>query len=135
MNATRRAYDVAYCCFLLLAVIVLFLMYLRSSFTDAEWANGAGGIFFLLLPLIVLPIAATLIGIVLSLRLWKHWPLPALAVGWGLIVAESFIEFGSEAFQEFVYILYALGVGVMSGLWFFGSSRRHYPPPVAVAKK
>jgi hypothetical protein len=134
MKATRRAYDVAYGCFLLLAVVMLFLVYLRSSFTDAEWANGGGGIFFILLPLIVIPIAATIVGIVLSMRLWNHWPLPALAVGWGLIIAESFIEFGSEAFQKCVYILYALVVAAMSGLWFLGG-RRHSPPAAAVAKE
>ena len=75
VKGSRAKYDLAYGCFSLWGLTVLSISVIRASYTDSQWANGAGGILLLLLPLILVSFMAMLVGIVLSIRLWKHRPL------------------------------------------------------------
>ena len=129
MKGARFEYDLAYGCFLLWGLTVLSISVIRASYTDAEWAGGAGGILLLLLPLILASFIAVLVGIVLSIRLWKHWPLLILAgISVLLTIMDFSTQYGSTAFRNAVSIVYGVGVAAMSGLWFLVLRRRHFPP-------
>ena len=133
----RLGYDVAYGCFLLWALTVLLLGVTRASYTGAEWAGGGGGILLVLLPLILASFIAMLAGIVLSLRLWKHWPLLALSGGsvLELLVTEYFPQVGSAAFTRAVPIAYGVGAAAMSVWWFLRLRWLPVPPPVSAGKE
>lgn len=124
----RIEYDFAYGCFLLWGLTVLSLSVIRASYTDAEWAGGAGAILLLLLPLILVAFVAMLVGIVLSLRLWKHRPLIILAGMTVLLIAEFSFGYGSNAFQNAVAIVYGVAVAAMFVTWFLVLRREHFPP-------
>ena len=130
MKPRRLSYDVAYGCFLLSALTVLSLSVIKASYTDAEWADGAGAILILLLPIILPSFIAMLAGIVLSICLWKHWPLTILAGSSVLFITEQSTQFGSTVFDGAVPFVYGLGVAAMSGFWFLSLRRRHFPPAV-----
>jgi hypothetical protein len=121
-------HDVAYGCFLLWALTVIALDVLMASFTDNELAQGAGAIILVLLPFLGASFIAMLVGIVLSIFLWKHWPLIIIAGSSVLFVTVYFTEFGSTAFREAVPLVYGIGVAAMSGVWFLFLRRRPFPP-------
>jgi hypothetical protein len=103
---------------------------LRISYTDAEWAGGAAGLLFIFLPVILASYIAMLVGIVLSIRLWRHWPLIALAVLSVLHITETITGYGSTAFQNAVPVAYGVGVAAISGMWFLVLRSRSIPPVV-----
>jgi hypothetical protein len=109
---------------------VIALDALMASFTDDELAKGAGVILFILLPFIAVPFTAMLVGIVLSIFLWKHWPLIIIAGSSVLLAAVNFTGFGSPAFQKAVPLVYGIGVAAMCGVWFLFLRRRPFPPDV-----
>jgi len=126
MRRTRGKYDLAYACFLLFGSTFMSLSIFRASYTDAEWAGGAGGILLILLPLILASLAAMLVGVVLSIGL-EHPFLMVLAVTGAAPVA-GFAGYGSREFQHFAPIVYGMAVAAMSGLWFAVLRKRHFPP-------
>ncbi len=130
MQAKQRVYDLAYGCFLFCGLTVFSMSVIRRSYTDAEWAGGAAGLLFILLPVIVASYIAMLIGIVVSIRLWRHWSLLTLAGISVLHITESIIGYGSTAFQNAVPFAYGVGVAAMSGRWFLVLRRRCTPPVV-----
>jgi hypothetical protein len=115
MKSSPLAYDVAYGCYFLIALIVLALMGLRLSMTEAEW-RGGGAILFVLLPLIVMPVIATIVGVLLSIHLWEHWPLRVLAGSTLLLVTEPFMQLCTEKVEAAGAIVYGVGVGAASPL-------------------
>ena len=135
MKSSPLAYDVGYGCFFLFALIVLALVGIRLSFTDAEWYGGAGAVYFLLLPFIFIPGFAMLVGILLSIRLWKHWPLGVLAGSTVLLVTGSFIQFGPDEVEMAAAIVYGLGVSAASIWWFVFLRKRYFPSPKPEVKK
>ena len=130
MKTGRRKYDFAYGCFLLCGVTVLSLIGLRASYTGAEWSGGAGGLLLIFLPVILAAGVAMLVGIVLSIRLWRHRPMIALAGMSFLFITESLTEYGSATLQNAVSIAYGAGATAMSGLWFLVLRKGHFPRAV-----
>jgi hypothetical protein len=134
MKRTRGTYDVAYSCFLLSGLIVLGLAGIRLSFTEAEWHNGAGAVYLLLLPLILIPAIAMIVGIALTLYIGTHWPLVVLAAGTILIVAGAFMESVPESVEMRGAIIYGFMVLVACILWFAVLRRKFFPSPPTRAK-
>lgn len=128
MNRTWLKHDVAYGCFLVWALTVLGAASVMGSFTEDDLAQGAGAIVLVFLPFIAAALLAMLVGMVLSIRLWRHWPLPVISVCTVLVVAIYFPEFGSSGFQKSVPIAYGVGVAAMCGYWFLHLRRRHTSP-------
>src|SRR2546430_16572322 len=79
MKTRRLEHDLAYGCFLLCGLTVLAVSIIRTSYTDADWAGRAGAILLLLLPFLLASSTAMLVAAVLSIRLWRQWPLLVLA--------------------------------------------------------
>jgi hypothetical protein len=103
----------------------------RGSFTENDLAQGAGAILLVFLPLVAAALLAMLVGVVLIIRLWRHWPLPVISGCTVLVIAIYSQEFGSPGFQKAVPIAYGVGVAAMSGYWFLSLRRRHTSPAAA----
>jgi len=127
MKTRRLEHDLAYGCFLLCGLTVLSVSIIRTSYTDADWAGGAGAILLLLLPFLLASSAAMLVAVVLSIRLWRQWPLLVLAGISILLIPTLFTRYGSTAFHTVIDIVYGVVVTVMSGLWFLVLRRRSQP--------
>ena len=128
MKGTWLKHDVAYGCFLVWAVTVLAVAGVSASFTEDDVAQGAGAIFLVLLPFLAAGLLAMLVGVVLSIRLWRHWPLPVISGCTVLVIAMYSTDFGSSGFQGAVPIAYGVVVAAMSGYWFLNLRRRHTSP-------
>ena len=124
-GGTRLHYDLAYCCFLFLAVGMLAYTAVMASFTKYQLANGAGAIVLVFLPCFGLAAVVLLVGIVLSICLWKHWPLAIIAVSSILGAANIFTV---TPFHTAVRYFCGLGVVAISCLWFFVLRSRRFPP-------
>lgn len=135
MKRGRLEYDIAYGCFLILAIAALVLIVIRSSYTDAEWAGGGGAILILLLPFIVVPLIAMVVGIVLSIRLWNHRPLVVLAVSTILLLTDGFLQFMPDSLAKAVSILYCVGTGVTSVWWFLRLRKLLFPRSLPAVKE
>jgi hypothetical protein len=81
---------------------------------------AAGIVFFLLIPLGLLGIGLMLVGTALSIRLWRHWPLPLLSVLLILAIIAAKTGSVSEATSSLVY---GLCVTVLSVRGFFVTRR------------
>lgn|SRR5262245_64989741 len=119
--------DLAYGCFLIWGLTVLSVSVMRASYTNAEWAGGAGALLILFLPLLLASFMALLVAIVLSVRLWRQPTLRWLTGMTFLLIPTLFITYGSTAFHTAVGIAYGVGVTGMCGLWFLALRRRHRP--------
>src|SRR5262245_10108267 len=128
MNRTWLTPDVAYGCFLAWALTVLSVIAPMGSPAADDLAQGAGAIFLVFLPLVAAALLAMLVGLVLSILLWKHWPLPVISVCTVLVVAIYAPDFGSPRFQTRVPIAYSVGVAAVSAFWFLHLRRRPTPP-------
>lgn len=120
--------DVAYGCFLVWALTVLATAGVRASFTEDDLAQGAGAIILVFLPFVAGAFVAMLVGVVLRIRLWGHWPLPVISGCTVLAIAIYLTEFGSSGFQRAIPIAYGVGVAAIAGYWFLNLRRRHTSP-------
>jgi cell division protein FtsW (lipid II flippase) len=127
MKRTWLKQDVAYGCFLVWALTVLAAAGVSASFTEDDLAQGAGASILVFLPFLCAAFIAMLVGVVLSIRLWRHWPLPVIAVCTALVIAMYVRESESGSSQSVVPIAYGVGVVAMSGYWFLYLRRRHLP--------
>jgi hypothetical protein len=120
--------DVAYGCFLVWALTVLAAAGVRATFTEDDLAQGAGAIVLVFLPFLAAAFIAMLVGVVLSIRLWRHWPLPVISGCTVLVIAMYSTEFDSSSIQRAVPIAYGVGVAAVSGYWFLNLRRRQTSP-------
>lgn len=80
--ATRTKFDIAYACFLWIALVVLVFLSIETigkrimTVTDVT-AAGIG--FFILIPLSFASMTAALVGIIFSFIMWRDWRLPVLS--------------------------------------------------------
>lgn len=116
MNKYRFKYDLAYGCFLLCGASALVVGVMGSI----PMNSGAAGVlgFLVAIPLAVASIAALVVGIVLSLLLWRHWPLLLLTGMTILFVAEVVTEAGTAALYNAAPFLYGIGSLAICGVWF-----------------
>jgi len=93
--------------------------------------SGAAGVlgFLVAIPLALVSIAALVVGIVLSLSLWRHRPLLLLAGMSILFVAEVVSEAGSVAFYNAAPFLYGIGSLAICGIWFAVLRGKTFPKP------
>ena len=107
-NIASRLY-LAYGSFLFCGLLALAVGILDLVPMNDGTAAGIG--FFLLIPLTLVAIGLMLVGMVLSIRLWRDWPLPFLSVLLILVfVASNTIV--SEATSSLVYGLFATVLSV-----------------------
>lgn len=112
MKGRRAEYDRAYGCFLFcgLAALVGSLMEVIPKDEGAAALLG----FFVAIPLVVASFVALVGGIVLGMKLPKHWSLVLLPGMSILFVAALLTGYGSTA----ISIVYGAGVVSVSGVWF-----------------
>ncbi len=126
IRGNRSQYDVAYGCFLFCGLATL-------SISAVMYAPIDEGLKVFLLfwasPLILASLVVMLIGIVLSVRLWRHWALLILSIMSVLYVAEMVFEYGSSAFYNAVPVVYGIGVVTICGVWFLILRGKRFPPP------
>jgi hypothetical protein len=129
VNKNRFKYDLAYGCFLLCGASALVVGVMGSI----PMNSGAAGVlgFLVAIPVAVASIAALVVGIVLSLLLWRHWPLLLLTGMTILFVAEIVTEAGTTALYNAAPFLYGIGSLAICGIWFFVVRGRTFPAPGA----
>jgi hypothetical protein len=127
VNKNRSKYDLAYGCFLLCGASALVVGVLSATPMDSGAAGGLG--FLVAIPLALASIVALVVGIVLALLLWKHWPLLLLAGMTILFVTEIVTEAGPVAFYNAVPLLYGIGSLVICGIWFSVLRAKAFPKP------
>jgi len=125
----RVKYDLAYGCFLLCGVSALVVGVMGAIPMDSGAAGATG--FLVAIPLAVASIAALVVGIVLSLFLWRHWPLLLLTGMTILFVAEVLTEAGTAALYNAAPFLYGVGSLAICGIWFVILRGKAFPAPGA----
>jgi len=125
VSRDRTQYDLAYGCFLLCGASALIIGVMSAIPMD----TGAAGVlgFLVAIPLALASIVALVAGVVLSFVLWRHWPLPLLAVMTVLLVAELVLEAGPVAIYNAVPFLYGIGTLIICGIWFSVLRGRMFP--------
>ena len=93
--------------------------------------SGQAGVlgYLVAIPLALASIAALVLGVVLSLLLWRHWPLLLLAGMTFLFVAELISEAGPVAFYNAAPFMYGIGSLAICSAWFFVVRGKAFPKP------
>lgn len=127
MSKDRSKYDLAYGCFLLCGTSALVIGIASLIPMD----SGAAGVlgFLVAIPLALASLVALIIGIVLSLLLWRHWPLPLLSGMTILFVAEMIVEAGPTMLYNAAPFLYGVGNLAICGIWFSVLRGKTFPTP------
>ena len=128
MKTGRLKYDFAYGCFLFCGMTALLITIIGKAAKDDNTSALLG--FLVAIPLAFASIAAMVAALVLSMMLWRHWPLLILSALTVLSVAVIVMVHGSEAFYNSTAILYAVGVVVMVARWFLVLRKKHFPKAV-----
>ncbi|MBI1886953.1 MAG: hypothetical protein HYS19_01050 [Nitrosomonadales bacterium] len=129
MNKNRFKYDLAYGCFLFCGASALVIGVMGAIPMDSGASGGLG--FLVAIPLALAFITALVVGIVLSLLLWRHWPLLLLVAMTIFFVAEIVTEAGNAAFYNAAPFLYGIGSLAICGIWFFVVRGKAFPTPDA----
>jgi len=115
----RSKHDIAYGCFLV--PVALGLTGVVAERVPMNDANAAGIGFFILIPLTLAALAATVIGVFCSIVLWRDGVLPFLSVLTLLMATLLFLETG----KTWVYgLIYGILVLLLEASWFFVRRRR-----------
>ena len=122
-------YDLAYGCFAFCGLTALIIGAAEAGMPSHDIAVGLSFLLaFLTIPLVLASGGAMLVGVVLSLYLWKQRPLLVLSGMSVLLVAALLTEFGStKMFFKTVALIYGSVAVVISGMWFLVLRRRHFP--------
>ena len=110
----RKQCDFAYGCFFLTGLFSLVV-----GFADIFPQSNTG--FFALLIGLWLAIpscVAAVVGIVLSAKLWRHWPLPFLSLLMALVLVVAATETGPITFYKATPIAYGITCMVFVLAWF-----------------
>ena len=116
-NFSLREYDIAYSCFLFCGIVALLNSTLSYIPMDSGIAGGLG--FLVFIPLFIATLAAMVIAIGYTIKLYHHWPLIILSILSVIFVAEVFTEYGPVMFYNIVLIVYAVSTTLISLTWFF----------------
>src|ERR1043166_5953120 len=104
----RLKYDLAYGSFLFCGMTALLITAIGKAAKNDNTSALLG--FFVAIPLALASIAALVAALVLSMMLWRHWPLLILSALSALSVAVIAMVHGSEAFYNSAAILYGVVV-------------------------
>ena len=99
MKTGRLKYDFAYGCFSFCGMTALLITIIGKAAKDDNTSALLG--FFVAIPLAFASFAAMVAALVLSMMLWRHWPLLILSALTVLSVAVIALVHGSEAFYNF----------------------------------
>jgi hypothetical protein len=131
---TGRKYDLAYACFLFCGLAALIASVMEAIPKDDGTAALLG--FFVAVPLVIASFAAIVTATVLSMQLWRHWPLLILCGVSVLAIAVFLMAEGvPKAFYYAVAVLYGVSTVTVSGLWFLVLRRRHFPATVKESQR
>jgi hypothetical protein len=122
VSSTRAQYDLAYALFLFCGLAAL-LGILMEAIPKDEGTSALLG-FFVAIPLAGGALVALLVGITLSIRLPKRWPLVTLAGSSVMFVIGLLIGSRSAGYYYAICIVYGTVVIALSGVWFFVLRRR-----------
>lgn len=111
-----RDFDIAYGSFLFCGVVALSIGILSYIPMDSGIAGGLG--FLIFIPLSLASLAAIVVGIVHTIKLYHHWQLIILSVLSVMFLAEMFTEYGSVMFYNIVPIFYGVITCAFSLVWF-----------------
>jgi hypothetical protein len=123
VKGERVKYDWAYGSFLLCGLAALLGGFMEVIPKDAGTIVLLG--YFVAIPLALVSFIALIVGIVLWMRLPKHWALSGLSTISTLFVATLLAGHGSVV----ISIVYGVGVVAISGLWFLILRRRYVAAP------
>src|SRR5262245_57515036 len=113
MKRARLEYDIAYGCFLFSGLPPLIVGVMLVLPMDPGSTEVFG--LLILVPLYAASLAAMVGGILLSTRLWKHWPLDILSGLSLLYFKKLFTEFYTA---HTIFIVHCIVVITISGIWF-----------------
>jgi hypothetical protein len=125
VKSSRSKYDLAYGSFLFCGLAALGIAAVSASSTNTGTAGVLG--FFVVFPLGVGSLAATIVGTVLCVRLGWDPLLLVLSACSILFLVESAAGFGPTAFYNALPIAYGIGAIAVSGVWFLVLRRRRFP--------
>ena len=83
--------------------------------------------FLVFIPLFLGSMAALLLGLIYTVKLYHHWPLVLLALLTLLFVAEVVTEFGSVLFYNLAPLIYGVSACGFSFAWFLIMRKRIEP--------
>jgi hypothetical protein len=127
MQRRRYEYDLAYIFFFFTGVPQLVIL-AADMFVVPRLANPESniGLFWLVyLPLFLIALAAIPCGILLSIRLWKHWPLWVLAA---LNISYFTILFSRDYLPTLLSNIHSFAVISICALWFLVLRWRLFAP-------
>jgi hypothetical protein len=116
----RLMCDIAYCCF-----VITCIFFLLAWLTEFLSYNAYTVFFWFLLYLIPPSGFAALVGIVLSLIVWRHWPLPFLSLMTLLLLIELLTDAGTAEFFAEAQIAYAITCFAFTLVWFTRFRKRY----------
>jgi len=122
VRSTRAQYDLAYALFLFCGLATL-LGILMEAIPKDEGTSALLG-FFVAIPLVGGSVVALVVGITLSIRLPKRWPLVTLAGSSVMCVLGLLVGSHSATYYYTICIAYSTGVIALSGVWFLFLRRR-----------
>lgn len=123
-NKAMRRYDVAYACFLCLGTIFV-LSYIFALLMPEELLIMLVMIFAL--PIIIVSFLAAVLGVILSIKLWREWQLSLLSL---LTIAVPVIawltEFNprSQFVADWYVVPYSILALAISLIWFLSRRKR-----------
>ena len=115
---SKRKHDIAYSCFLVPAALCLIV-----AIADAVAMNDANAAlmgFFVLIPLTLVALVATLIGVFYSIVFWRDGVLPMLSFLTLIMIMVVLLEVGKI---ELYGLLYGILVIVLEASWFLKRRR------------
>lgn len=124
-KAKRLQFDLAYGGYSLFGLLFLLASAWMAGFVP--YPTGFALLIYLEFPFLIFVLPLVVVALALSLKHWRHWPLPLLGA---LTVLLTILQLGTE-FPSPVAVrvdaVYGLVVLMFSGLWFGANRWRQFP--------
>jgi len=125
---SKRKHDIAYGCFFVPAALSLIAV--TADAVPMNDANAALIGFFVMIPLTVVALVTTLIGVFYSILLWRDGVLPILSL---LTIIMITVVFSDAGKIELCGLIYGILVLVLEGSWFLKRRRIRFMSVCAMA--
>ena len=115
-NHGNKSCDLGYGAYLFCGLATLLISI--ASYIPMD--NGTSGVLGLLffVPLVIATAGAMAVGLIQTLKNYKHWPLVVISVLSVLLVMEIMTEFGPVWFYNSVPLIYGTVTCLLSIAWF-----------------